>query len=776
MKLSLAWIFEYIDAPLSRYTVTDIVDRFNSTTAEIERWYPVHFKKDDFAAATVTVLEDGLVTLHCAEWSRDVVLPARSDVAAGRTFIIKKNAKNAYAWASLVDWHSTKDGLLPAMHITPEQMRGGWKDRLEQTDYIIEIDNKSITHRPDLWGHRGIAREIAAMLHVPFKESAAHYASLPVHYADKKSAFSKEHPYTVEIDTTQHTKALAAVHIPYVAYQHSVPWMAYRLCIVDIRPWDMLVDATNYVMMDLGHPLHAFDASQISGGLVAARMAHAGQQLELLDGTTITLRADDIVIADKKQALSLAGIMGGKHSSITPHVNGLLLEAAAFHAPTIRHTAAHHKKRTDASMRFEKSLGGHQAIAALKRYVQILADCGVPCAGISDIVALGTYPERSTIMISHAYIQKRLGATLEVEKIQSVLQALGFDVTFHTNHQGGEYAVVVPTDRTKEITLKEDILEEIGRSIGYRSLDIRTPQIRATISDLSPLYRARTIKKVCQYALRLQEVYTYSLYDENFLRTIGWSPEHSIRVKEPLSENRQQLITHLIPQLLHVVAENAPLHDELQFFEMARVWSKKHAGYERSALAGVIYSKKNTLTFYDGKALVDELSATLGIDLEWQKVDAPHEPWFIPYQTAALLHKGVIIGYAGLSHPLFFEAIAPGCAFMFEFDAQALIEFVPKTKRINPLSKFPDVVRDLSILVPSYDAVATLEKAIYAIDTRIVDVVLQDFFEKEEWVGHRSLTFRYTVRDYEKTMTKQESEMLHDRILVELKSYGAQIR
>jgi phenylalanyl-tRNA synthetase beta chain len=703
-------------------------------------------------------------------------LPTRSDAAQGLCFIIKKNAKNSYAWATLTDWHSTKEGLLPAMHITPEQMRGGWKDRIEPIDYIIEIDNKSITHRPDLWGHRGIAREIAAMLHMPFKDDATHYAALPVHYADRKLTLSKEHPYTIEIGDTQHIKALAALHIPYIAYQQSIPWMAYRLCAIDIRPWDTLVDATNYVMMDIGHPLHAFDAAHIKGGLLSARMAQAGRQLELLDGTTIPLRATDIVIADKEHALSLAGVMGGKQSGITPQVNGLLLEAAVFDATTIRHTATHHKKRTDASMRFEKGLEAHKALAALKRYVHLLGECGVACAGISDIAALGIYPDKPTIMITHAYIEKRLGATLAAESVKKVLEALGFGVTFHTNAQGGEYAITVPTDRMKEVTLKEDILEEIGRAIGYRTLGGRTPHIRATISDLSPLYRARAIKKICQYALRLQEVYTYSLYDENFLRTIGWSPEHSIRVKEPLSEHRQQLITHLIPQLLQVVAENAPQHDELRFFEMARVWSKKYKGYERSVLAGVIYSKKNNLSFYDGKAVVDELSETLGMQLTWQKVDAPREPWFIPYQTAALLYNDVVIGYAGLSHPLFFESIAPGCAFMFEFDAQALVSFVPEVKHITPLSKYPDVVRDLSILVPAYDLVAQLEKSIYAVDQRIVEVVLQDFFEKQEWVGQRSLTFRYTVRDYEKTMTKQESELLHDRIIGVLKSYGAQIR
>ena len=776
MKLSLSWIFDHIDSPMSRYDITDIVQRFNKTTAEIEAVHEVHFDKQSFAVAKVTSIANDGVTVHCAEWGSTFTLPLRTDAREGLLFIIVRHHKG-HRWATSADWHSTKEGLLPTVHVSAQETNGGWKDHIAPVDYILEVDNKSITHRADLWGHRGFAREIAAMFKVACKNENALYEPLKVVHETSKSNTHDAHACSLEIKDHKKIKALAGVHIQHVKYQASVPWMMYRLCLVDARAINTLVDATNYTMYDIGQPLHAFDADIIAGNKLIARTAHDHETLTTLDGEQISLNKEDIVIADAKKVLSLAGIMGGKDSGISDATHSIIAEAACFDASTIRHSVLRHKKRTDAAARFEKTLDPHQVIKALCRYVSLLRTCGVAYTHVSSVIAVGEYSQPHHITVFHSFLQHRLGITLAPETVEQCLSALDFKVAHKDHGHDREYIITVPSFRSlKDIRIKEDIVEEVGRAVGYDTFT-PTPCVKAAISDMQVLHTRRLIKELCSNALNLQEVYTYALFDEHFLAHIGWQPTQSIKVIMPVSENRQQLVTTLIPQLLSVIAKNAPEHDVLRFFEYARIWHYDGSTpSEKKSLAGVVYDKHNKITFYDGKALLETLFVSLRLAVSWHKVDAPKDPWFIPYQTAELRHNNHYIGYAGLTHPLFFEKIAPGAAFMFELDADFLINYVPDVVRMVPASKFPDVVKDLSILVPLSMTVAELQKMIKAVDTRIFAVEVQDFFEKAEWQDQRSVTFRYTVRDYEKTMTKYDLDAVHDHIARTLAGHGVHIR
>lgn len=776
MKLSLSWIFDHIVTPLSRYTITDIVQRFNKTTAEIEGWTEVHFDKEKYAIAKVTLVDVDSVTVHCSEWGKIFSLAFRSDAKEGLLFIITHD-KKGYRWATCQDWHSTKEGLLPSVFVPSQDIGGQWKEHIASTDYIIEVDNKSITHRPDLWGHYGFAREIAAMLKTECNSQEKLYASLPIHYETSKSCASTDNPYSFEIKEVSHVKAFAGVYIKHGTYQQSVPWMMYKLCLVDVRPIDTIVDATNYTMYDIGQPLHAFNADALEGSKLIARLAKTGEMLTLLDEEKIALDTHDIVIADSKKVVSLAGIMGGQESAVSEQIHNILVEAACFDAATIRRSATRHKKRTDAAVRFEKTLDPHQVIHALRRFVQLLHDCGMRYTHISAITALGHYPAAHVITIFHSFIENKLGITLEPRTVIILLEALGFAIVMHDRGHDKEYTITVPSFRSsKDIRLKEDIVEEVARALGYDALKPSTPCIKATVSDLHVVHNRRTIKNICTNGLRLQEVYTYALFDEHFLKHIQWNPSSSIKVQKPVSENRQQLITSLIPQLLSVVRDNAAHNDELRFFELARIWHNDNSTLEKKSLAGIVYYKHKEFSFYAGKSLLEELFLQMRISVTWRKVDHPKDPWFIPYQTAAIQYKDTIIGYAGLSHPLFFEKIAPGSAFIFELDADFILNYTAETMIMRPLSKFPDIVRDISLLVPLTTTVGYLKEVIKTVDTHIVNVELQDFFEKEEWGSHRSVTFRYTLRNYHKTMTKQESDMVHDALVQKLSSYGVQIR
>lgn len=776
MKLSLTWIFDHIVNPLSRYDVADIVDRFNKTTAEIEAWHTITFDKDSFALGKVTFADDQKVTVHCSEWHKDFELPARSDAHEGSLFIVTQQ-KKICRWATNADWHSSKDGLLPAVSVSAADMRGSWKDSIPTTDYILEVDNKSITHRPDLWGHRGFAREISAMLAIQCHDESLLYAPVPVNYSTTKSKATATNPYGLEIQDTQKIKALAGMYIKFVNPVACAPWMIYRLCSIDARPISLLVDATNYTMYDIGQPIHAFDADIIKGDKIIARTAHTTESLTLLDNDLIQLDTQDIIIADTQKPLSLAGIMGGKASGVSQSTHNMVIEAACFDATTIRQSVARHKKRTDAAARFEKTLDPHMAISALKRYAKILNLCGVEYETLSEITALGYYPEKHIITLLHSFIESRLGITIEPKKIIELLTPLDFIVSAKNYGNDTEYTITIPSFRSsKDVHIKEDIVEEIGRSLGYNTLTASTPHIKVEISHLHSLYQQRAIKNFCKNALSLQEVYTYSLFDEQFLNKIQWHPKKSIKVQSPVSENRQQLITTLIPQLLAVVADNAPDNDVLRFFELGRTWQREPVILEKKSLAGIVYHKKSPLSFYQGKALLEQLFADLHMTVSWHKIDRPEEPWFIPYQSATIMHNNTLIGRAGLTHPLLFEHVAPGSAFIFELDADILIAHNPKLERMTALAKFPDIVRDISLFIPVTITVDALKTVIQNVDPRIITVSLQDFFEKEEWKTHRSVTFRYCLRDHEKTMTKFESDQIHDTLIAHLAPYGVEVR
>ena len=806
MKISIAWVFDHIDTSSMHgdwqsIDIADLINRFNQTTAEIEHVQKISVNLDALRLAHIQTIDNTTCSVR-DETGAIHTLPLRNCLEVGQWYLIKHT--HPTTWASMQDVGGNRDSLMPALMIQ-ESDTHSWKKQFEQHDYIVDVDNKSITHRPDMWGHRGFAREIAALLHLPLKPFDDFLAPAKIESYDYSSpAHDKNKPWPVRrsfseggtfaIETEKGCSRFAAQPIAAIAYQPSLLWMAHRLARVDARAIDAIVDTTNYVMFDIGQPMHAFDADTLADNRLIVRQAQKGEQLHLLDGQKIELKSDDMIVSDGEKPVALAGIMGGLHTGVSIATKSIVLEAACFDAVTIRHNAERHKIRTEASARFEKSLDPNQNVYAIRRFIALLRGIALPQDITSTIISLGALPSPKSIEVAHTFIEERLGVSLKPAFILDTLHRLAFEV----QEIKGTYHITIPTFRaTKDIAIKEDIVEEIGRYFGYANIPSQLPMVPSKPADLTSTMRLRTIKQFLAYGCLMRELYNYALYDESFLRTINWQPGKTLTVMDPVSENWQRLVTSLLPNLFKAIAHNAAEHDQLRFFEFGRIWDLSKTDSEEKKLAGIIFDKKNTVDFYNAKTSLEQLFTLLRLPISWIKVDAPNKPsfaqavaksygghgkamadkpWFTPYQTAVLMHNDKAVGIAGKINPAFLSGITEGDAFIFELDGDFLLHGAPDAQRYYPVSKYPDVPRDVSVFMPLTAQVDTVLESLQHIDERVVSVDLIDFFEKAEWPDKKALAFHIILRDHHKTMTKDEVDIIWNKIIHVLEKQGATIR
>lgn len=773
MKLSIAWIFDHIEADWKEQVIPRLIELFNQKTAEIERFTRVTINLEPLTLAQVVSTSGTTVTLHSPEWEATITLPFRNDAIQGAWFLVKR-VKDSYAWSMPADLGSEKDCMIPALYVEEALRAGDWKRYVETEDYIIEVDNKSITNRPDMWGHRGFAREIAALLELKLKPQDLFLDPIAVNELGDVQEGHSAH-CIVKLPHTPAIKRFAAFAVTHVEYRPSIFWMAHRLLRVDSKPIDAIVDMTNYVMLDTSQPMHAFDAGCIPSHTLEARFAKNDELLELLDGEEVKLTDKDLVITDGQKPIALTGIMGGASTAVSSVTRSLIIEAACFAATTIRHTSARYKRRTEASARFEKTLDPNQNVIALKRFMHLLKDAQISFTCDDAILSLGPVVPNLKISISHEFIEKRLGISLGADTVIKILTNLEFEVTLS---EGDRYEITVPTFRSsKDVTIKEDIVEEIGRYIGYGSIPLILPSKQCQASNLGDVYRIRRIKSLLAHVGCMRELSSYALYDESFIELMRWDSKQKLEVQFPVSENMRRPVNSLVPHLLKAVHDNAQEHHSLRFFESGRTWDLDTEIQEHKKLSGIMYEQKDTVDFYMGKALLQELFDMIGMEVTWHKVDNPEQPWFAPYRTVDIKVNEKIIGRAGMANfALLHQLLDRGEAFIFELDADALLTYQEPIALYVPTSKYPEVKRDISMMVPKQATVDEITHIIVQADKSIVAVQLIDFFEKEEWTTQKSITMRFILHDERKTLTKAEVDAVYDRVIAALTNLGAEIR
>jgi phenylalanyl-tRNA synthetase beta chain len=768
MKISMKWIFDHIDSDFKSSKIKEIVSRFNKVTAEIEDFSKVSIDVSSLYAAKITSVQKEHVTLHIPELKKETELTPHPTSKKDSFFLLHSDGKD-FRWATCKDVYLDKEGLLPAFDISPEKANGKWRNLFESQDVILDVDNKSMTHRPDMWGHRGFAREVAAFM--------------KLHFIEKKNLIEGvkvgKSPFTIEIRAEEACKRFSGLYFSSIENKPSNLFIASRLIKVGVRPINGIVDLTNYVMLDWSQPVHAYDAEKISDEVLIARTAKKGELLELLDGQQIELEKEDLIICDNEKVLGLAGVMGGLHDSISDQTNSVFFESAHFDATFVRRSSLRHGVRTESSARFEKTLDPNQITDAICRFVFLLSQVGIKSKIEGDIICVGKDFKEQTIGVEHSFLERRSGVKLKKEDIVDSLTRIGFKVEPSDETIGDKkdilYKITIPSYRgAKDVEIKEDILEEVIRFFGFDNIALKLPCLEKKPGDLTSLFRLRKINEFLVRSARMREQKNYAYYDEDFLSSVGLDFEDCIKIKNPVSENNTRIVSSLLPNLFKNISQNIANETSLKFFESGRVCRIiKNSLEEKKSLAGIFFEKRKKIDFYECKQHVVDLLKVCGIrDSIWKKVENK-------ICEVEIFCENKKLGDAGKIDNSFLcklGGLPESDAFFFEFDLDLLLAHIKEEIVYTPISKFQEVTFDLSFMIPITLTVDLLESTLYESNDLIKRVEMVDFFDKEEWADKRSVAFRLWVDNPEKTLLKEEIEDVRQDALKSAEKLGGQIR
>jgi len=642
---------------------------------------------------------------------------------------------------------------------------------LNLDDAGIEVD--LTPNRGDCLSLAGLAREVGALYGVPVARPSI-TAVLPVH----------DEVRPVEVLAPQACPRYLGRVVRNVDLSRPTPaWMVERLRRSDVRAIDPAVDVTNYVMLELGQPMHAFDLAEIHGG-IRVRMAEEGEKLVLLDGQEVGLRADTLVIADHQRALAIAGVMGGEHSGVATGTRDLFLESAFFDTIAIAGKARSYGLHTDASHRFERGVDWQLAREAMERATALLLEIvGGEPGPIVEVADQSSLPQVAPITLRAERIEQMLGLRMEAAEVERLLVALGLKVG---GGAAGEWQVEVPSHRF-DISLEVDLIEELGRLHGYDNLPVRYPQAR-----LAPQARAEArgelpVLRRLLVARGYQEAITYSFIDPKLfeLFTPGVEP---LTLANPISADMAAMRASLWPGLAKALQYNLNRQQSrVRLFESGlRFVGQLGDLKQEPVLAGAITGSRlpeswshgrGAVDFYDAKADVEALLAAVGAADEYHFVGGEH-PALHPGQTARIEREGRLVGFLGALHPELGKALGlDQPVFLFEL---VLAEIAAgRLPVFRELSRFPEVRRDLALIVNSETAAEAVLQAIreaageYLSDLRLFDVYQGKGIDPQR----KSLAVGLTWQHPSRTLNDDEVNTTTQNILTSLEErFNATLR
>ena len=651
-------------------------------------------------------------------------------------------------------------------------------DALDLNDVLLEIDNKSMTNRPDLWGHYGIAREIAALYDLPLAE-------IPPYEPDTQSDFK------VEIAAPERCSRYIGVEMSGVEVKPSPYQMQSRIWKAGMRPINALVDITNYVMLATGNPTHAFDADNISDHIVV-RQALKGEQLRLLNDKELNLCEDDLVITDSEGPVALAGVMGGSKDSILPHTKRVILEVANFESTGIRRTALRYDNRTEASSRYEKAIDPERCDQALSLSMQYFKKLypEMKVTGFCDQYV--KKPERAEVDVSLTWLAKRLGKNLSDDVIRRKLELMGFDVEIEGDHMH----VTAPTWRsTGDISMKDDIMEEVARMYGYDHFEATefTTTFEGAINQKEQDL-LRNIKEYMAVRCGMQEVYTYPWMNEVFVKAVLQSTEGILRLATPPAPDLSYIRSCLLPNLCEAVAKNERYFNDFSIFEEAQVFFDKNYSSDYDETESLPQQRRHIgAAFASSEKDTAELFRKARGVLEYMPRYTHMESFTFQKSTKPVWADDVVwmniylgeekIGDIGLlAKKVSMECGIKNLSVMlFELDAMKLKPLSSRTNRFTHLAEYPETDYDISMLFESnamwadiYEAVMGKKKASALLkNASFVD----EYRGKQIPAGKKSVTIRLTIGSDEKTLTSQEIENAANQVMKKLgKAMGAELR
>lgn len=647
------------------------------------------------------------------------------------------------------------------------------KEVIDIDDVIIEIDNKAITNRPDLWGHYGFARELAAIYKRELK---------PLLIDELKGS---ENLPKIDVEVLDKDKCFrySCITIDNINKKVSPISMQTRLFYCGMRPISLMVDLTNYLMLEIGQPMHAFDKKFMPKVIV--KSTDTVTKFKTLDSVEREIPKDTLMICNHEIPVGIAGIMGGENSEIAEDTTSILLESANFEGSSTRKNASKIGIRTEASARFEKMLDPEMTVTAIKRFVKLLKDVDTGIAvssSLSDVYAKKY--DIVSITVEKALIDKYMGQSLSKDRIVEILKALEFKVAV----DGDIFHVDVPTFRaTKDVTIKADIIEEVTRIYGYNNIE---PQpIKAELEPLN-YNEARIIdhkvKEIFAENYGFSEVHSHVWYDNKVNTRLGVGERDGLKIINSCDGNNGVLRDSLAPIMINFAAENKKNYDEFGIFEIGGVFTienKESLCEEHKNLCLLIASKSESEDelFYKAKGILTSLlKAIKKIDLEYAKANKILEyTWVHPIKAAEVSYKGDNFGYISVVHPKVKENVDKKLNMVIiEINMFRVHDLEEKQISYQEPSKYPQVTMDLSLLIDKNIMFERINSELsdFEHDLLIEHKFIDIYSGKGIPDDKKSMTFNFRIGSKEHTLSSEEIEQFRESLIGYVQSKGYSLR
>ena len=785
MNVSMNWISDYVD--LSGLDIDDLIHRFTLSTAEVEDVYHFGTEINGVVVAEILKIEEhpnskklhllelnlGDHTDRCVCGAPNVRVGMRVPFAPfgasvkgmtiGEATIAGVVSRGMCCSAAELGIADSSSGLLELPTDAP--LGKPIKELYAFEDTVFEVDNKSLTNRPDLWGHYGIAREFSAIAKRPLKpldlDDLTKYDALdPVPLGD------------IDPELCYRYSAIRADHIKKTV---SPIDMQIRLYYCGMRAISLLADLTNYVMLELGQPTHAFDSRMV--GTIGVQRFPETFAFKTLDGTERKIDPETLMITSDGHPVAVAGVMGGENSEIVADTDSVTLECATFSAVSVRKTSSRIGLRTDASMRYEKTLDPELCAVAAGRFLKLLLDIDPEAKVVSRYTDCYQYHyPQIELHFDKAFVDRYTGIDIADAQINDTLTRLGFDVT----EQNSVFDVKVPSWRaTKDVTIPADVIEEITRIYGYDNFNIET-----TMSALRPVKPLRVkadeaaVKDALVKTFGLHEVHTYLWCDAKKLSDLRIPLPENVRLLNGMNPDATILRTAMMHTLLPVLKENRFYAPSFGVFEIGRSVKGQKADGTANArrtlgVALLSHDKERTVFLAARDMIASILYDIRRIHPTFERV-APLNAWEHPANTAAIVLDGKTIGTISTVHPEVAAEIDKKAALVtLELDMDALAEIPEAELKYREASRFPGIDIDLSFVVDRDVTFADVTGPFFEDrDETLQGISLVDIYEAEV----KSMTIRLSFVSPNKTLQKAEVQAYIDRILKVLSEKNIRLR
>ncbi|KGX93412.1 phenylalanyl-tRNA synthase subunit beta [Pontibacillus halophilus JSM 076056 = DSM 19796] len=809
MFVSLNWLKQYVD--LQGVDPEILAERITKTGIEVESVEPFGTPINDLVVGYVkeciqhpnadklslTQVDVGDETLQIVCGAPNIsqgqhVIVAKPGAVLPGNFKIKKTKLRGEESNGMIcsmeelgiDAKYVPEDMQDGIYVFQEDVEVGAdvNDLLNLDDVIIEL---GITpNRADALSMLGVAYEVAAIL-----DTEVQLPEETVPTVDENSS----EQVSVVVDAKEANPYYGATLIKDVEVGPSPLWLRNRLTAAGLRPINNVVDITNFVLMEYGQPLHAFDYDRFGSKEVVVRFAKDGETLTTLDDEERTLSSNQLVITNGNQPVALAGVMGGADSEVQDDTTTVLLEAAYFSPIAVREASKDHGLRSDASARFEKGVDPDRVKRAGQRAAQLLAQYanGTVLSGVVEYDELDRSEKSITITTSR--MNHVLGSSMNDEDIATILRKLGFGF----KQEGETFHVTIPT-RRGDISIEEDMVEEIGRIYGYDNLPFTLPEGAANAGGLTKRQSLRRSIRRKLEGMGLSEVITYSLTTSERATQLV-SPDvraadvNPVRLAMPMSEEHSTLRLSLLPEMLASVSYNvARKQQNVAFYETGSVYVSNEQTVtkqpnEQERLSGVLtgtwvtnlwQQEKKQVDFFVVKGILENLFQFLDlsekITFKQGKVEGMH-----PGRTALVYYGDEVIGFAGQLHPTVQKNYDLKEAYAFDLDLEKIFDVATQEENYTLIPRYPSITRDIALVVDESVAAGDLHETIYATGQPLVKHVLAfDLYQGEHLEdGKKSLAFTIRYQDPTRTLKDEEVEEAHTRILEAVKShYQAELR